>query len=289
MNLRNKKFATVGEYNTYMEGDYLKPNVSYIVESGLVKYQKDAPAPPEEQYLTFVALEDGTFQLSQNNVDYSLDGGATWTTLSADTASPTVESGSTIMWKGELMPQKFDGIGTFSSTGTYNAKGNIMSLLFGDDFKGQTDLTGKYKIFKSTFSGAKIVDASKLIMPATTLYEQCYHSMFAWCSYMTAAPALPATTLASYCYTNMFRNCTSLTAAPVLAAETVPFYGYQGMFYECSSLNYIKMLATNVSASQCLGNWVKSVSATGTFTKAAGANIPTGDSGIPSGWTVIEE
>ena len=35
-------------------------------------------------------------------------------------------------------------------------------------------------------------------------------------------------------------------------------------------------------------NWVSSVSATGTFTKPAGTSIPTGTSGIPSGWTVVD-
>ena len=46
------------------------------------------------------------------------------------------------------------------------------------------------------------------------------------------------------------------------------------------------MLATDISAETCLGNWVKNVSTTGTFVKHPDAKIPTGISGIPSGWTV---
>jgi hypothetical protein len=59
------------------------------------------------------------------------------------------------------------------------------------------------------------------------------------------------------------------------------------MFYGCSKLNYIKMLATNISASNCLNSWVSGVSSTGTFVKnvAATWNV-TGNNGIPSGWTV---
>ena len=47
------------------------------------------------------------------------------------------------------------------------------------------------------------------------------------------------------------------------------------------------MLATDISASHCLYNWVSSVSSTGTFIKnAAMTSLPTGNSGIPSGWAV---
>ena len=58
------------------------------------------------------------------------------------------------------------------------------------------------------------------------------------------------------------------------------------MFYGCTSLTYIKMLATDIRAENCLGNWVKDVSTTGTFIKHPDANLPRGKSGIPSGWTV---
>ena len=150
-------------------------------------------------------------------------------------------------------------------------------------------------------------------LPATTLANSCYNNMFYGCTGLTTAPALPATTLADSCYYYMFRDCTSLTTAPALHAITLTpgcynsmFYGctslttapelpaitltpgcYNSMFYGCTKLNYIKMLATNISASNCLCNWVNRVSSTGTFIKnAAMTNLPTGSSGIPNGWTV---
>ena len=111
--------------------------------------------------------------------------------------------------------------------------------------------------------------------------------MFHGCTSLTTAPALPATTLANSCYRNMFEGCRSLTTAPALPATTLANYCYQYMFYNCNKLNYIKMLATNISASNCLNNWVNGVSSTGTFVKdTAITSLPTGDSGIPSGWTV---
>jgi hypothetical protein len=47
------------------------------------------------------------------------------------------------------------------------------------------------------------------------------------------------------------------------------------------------MLATDISVSNCLNNWVYGVASTGIFVKmAAMTSLPTGNSGIPSGWTV---
>jgi hypothetical protein len=55
----------------------------------------------------------------------------------------------------------------------------------------------------------------------------------------------------------------------------------------CYSLNSIKCLATNISASDCTTNWVEGVASSGTFIKAANmSGWTTGNSGIPSGWTV---
>ena len=127
-------------------------------------------------------------------------------------------------------------------------------------------------------------------LPATTLSEYCYNGMFNGCSSLTTAPELPATTLASSCYYYMFNSCSRLTTAPELPATTLASNCYQSMFSNCSNLNYIKMLATDISASYCLYNWVSNVSSTGTFVKnPAMTSLPTGTSGIPSGWTVVDD
>jgi hypothetical protein len=84
----------------------------------------------------------------------------------------------------------------------------------------------------------------------------------------------------------MFYNCNNLTTAPALPATTLAERCYQFMFKFCTNLKYIKMLATDISASYALDSWVSDVSPTGTFVKAEGVEIPTGVSGIPEGWTV---
>ena len=124
-------------------------------------------------------------------------------------------------------------------------------------------------------------------LPATTLTNGCYRYMFYRCTSLTIAPELPATTLAESCYSGMFSNCTSLTVAPILPATILEYYCYQEMFYGCINLNYIKMLATTNIYVTCLNDWVSGVSSTGTFVKDPNmTSLPTGNSGIPNGWTV---
>ena len=127
-------------------------------------------------------------------------------------------------------------------------------------------------------------------LPATVLAEECYRRMFWGCTSLTTVPSnlLPATTLASDCYREMFYVCTNLTTAPALPATTLTSLCYDSMFYGCKKLNYIKCLATDISALYCTSGWLYGVASTGTFVKAADmTGWTTGTSGIPTGWTVV--
>ena len=100
--------------------------------------------------------------------------------------------------------------------------------------------------------------------------------------------AIPAT----YCFYNLFNGCTSLTTAPALPATTLASCCYESMFYGCTSLTLLpKVSATNISAASCLSSWLRNVPANGTIHIAEGMSsvYPTGASGIPSSWTVVED
>ena len=124
-------------------------------------------------------------------------------------------------------------------------------------------------------------------LPATSLAYECYKYMFFGCTSLAQAPALPATSLAVYCYQNMFAECTSLVQAPALPATSLADYCYENMFSGCTSLNFVQCNATDISAEDCLYNWLENVSASGTFKKNSSmVDWPSGASGIPDGWTV---
>ena len=85
----------------------------------------------------------------------------------------------------------------------------------------------------------------------------------------------------------MFYGCTSLVEAPELPATTLAERCYSDMFYGCTSLSYIKMMATDISATDCLSNWVNGLPSDGIFVKNEAAIWDVvGTSGVPEGWTV---
>lgn len=233
------------------------------------------PTPPahdySQDYLTIESLEnENTIRFVKgssapsNTYYYSLDNGTTWAS-SSSTGSWVLNSGAKIIFKS--VSNAFSRNNSvsyrweFKSSSSCIVYGNIMSLLYGDDFIGKTTLKGNWS-FNGLFyaNGPRWTDISNLILPATTLTDNCYNNMFLGSS-STTAPILPATTLTSGCYTNMF--------------------------YGCSSLNQVTCLATDISASNCLSNWLYGVSANGTFIKNSSMlDWSSGASGIPTGWTV---
>jgi hypothetical protein len=156
------------------------------------------------------------------------------------------------MWKGTMTPQEDFGIGKFSSTDNFDVQGNIMSLLFGDNYKGQTDLTGKdYAFYRLFYQNTKVINTENLSLPATTLANSCYRQMFRGCTSLVRAPKLPATTLAELCYFYMFDGCTSLTTAPELPATTLATSCYSYMFDSCTNLVTAPKLPAITLASSC--------------------------------------
>ena len=270
-------------------------------------YVPPGPSPYESQYFTIVPRENGAIRFTTNSYYYSMDSGSTWS-KGRDVLDLQLTTGNKVMLKGS-------GIGTFQTVFSFDVEGNIMSLVFGDNFVGKTDLSSKrYGVLSGLFYNCSgLVNAGNLILPATVLIGGCYGGMFQNCTSLTTVPELPATTLADNCYVQMFDGCTSLTTAPALPATTLAddcydgmFYGctslttapelpattladncYQWMFRDCTSLNYIKCLATNISASNCTNLWVTNVPSGGTFVTPSSTNWSTGDSGIPTGWTRV--
>ena len=177
-------------------------------------------------------------------------------------------------------------------TATYDICGNIMSLLYGDGYASNTTLPNESYIFCSIFKKAPVSSAKNLILPATTLKTYCYRAMFSWCTTLVAPPELPATTLANGCYWYMFEQC-AIMKAPELPATTLVNECYGHMFEGCASLNTIICRASSgFNRTKYMENWVLNVAATGTYVKSSDkplADYPQGDSGIPTGWTVIDD
>lgn len=229
------------------------------------------------------------------------------------TITLSAKAGMKVYFKGHRGYQYETSYLQFEMTGSIAASGNINSLLAEQEFSKITNLTSYNSwTFQHLFSGCTsltsapelpattLADACYFAMfegctgltsapnlPAKSLTEACYVSMFEGCTGLTSAPNLPATTLAITCYTSMFSGCTSLTSSPNLPSTTLVDYCYMNMFSGCSSLNKVHCNATDISADDCTTDWLSDVSPTGTFYKNPSMNNwATGNSGIPSDWTV---
>lgn len=289
-----------------------------------------------QDYLTIVSLEDNNeieftswtggqsipFATPYSvTINVSIDNGQTWSQHTSSFTTDviaTLNTGDKVLIKGSNNSYAKTSAPAFrnhfTSTKNINIEGNIMSLLYNDNFSEQVVLTSTY-VFMGLFERcSNLINAQNLILPTITLTNSCYQSMFSDCTSLTTAPELPATALTDYCYNGMFYNCTSLTSAPELPAMTLVWNCYSGMFanctslttapelpaielasdcyshmfQNCSNLNYIKAMFTT-DPTLYVYDWVSGVAATGTFIKngAAEWNV-TGVNGIPEGWTVIE-
>lgn len=168
--------------------------------------------------------------------------------------------------------------------------------------------------FRNMFSGCSSLISVQESLPATTGTSRCYQQMFLKCTSLTTAPNIALTSLNTYSIYGMFRGCTSLSTFPTLVFTSTNTSSCEGMFYGCklmtkspilkpavvsmtaykelfrtnSNLAHITMLATDVSATNCLLNWVNGVKSSGVFVKHINATwTNSGNSGVPNNWTVI--
>lgn len=302
-----KKFDTESAYNAFINTDaFVRPNISLCADTYSIVYNKILPAAHDYSldYFTLEFLEPGTITLENywdgyseaaylyedGKIYYSLNNGSTWNYFEYDYdlndgdgayVPVSVQAGDKLIMKAiRIAWNAAESTAGFkiASTCDFNACGNIMSLIWGDDFIGQTDFKNNYDVpedgesdargymaFSNLFNGnTNLINAENLILPATTLCEDFGSE-----------------------YEYMFNECTSLLSAPILISPKLSPYAYNNMFNGCSSLTKIICLATDISASDCTTNWVDGVAASGTFTKAASMNNwTTGTSGIPEGWTI---
>lgn len=259
-------YSTEQEFDAdYNGAAYLEPWVSLTLDVDRVDYNKGPLPPPDPSTypLTIEALGSGTISIVVNNPHNNLtirknDG--EWETPQPQGAIPyQVVEGDEIQIKatyGVAMGSAGLIIATGSSAPTtqFNLKGNIMSLLSGDNFANADTLPIDYAFASIFKSQTNLVSAENLSLPATGLTQHCYESMFEGCTSLTTAPLLPAETLIDYCYTSMFVNCTSLTTAPELPSTTLGTCCYNGMFNGCTSLEEIPELPATTLADSCYGH-----------------------------------
>lgn len=269
---------------------YLGSSDDVKVYLGDIKLYPQGQHNYSQDYFTIVSEEDNN-TISLKNTGYdtssssnsywksvtisaSTDGGSTWsrfTTSRNGTATfGTINKGDKILFKSYT--SKFSNTNSsyhyFNSTKNISAEGNILSLLYGDDFLSYDSLPSipsKEKdrtqqlgcIFKGN---TKIISAENLILKPTKLRPKCYSTMFEGCTSLTTAPELPAATTYEYSYQSMFKGCTSLTTAPTsigVSSTIIGRFCCYTMFEGCKSLTTAPELPATTLAYDCYNNMFK--------------------------------
>ncbi len=211
-------------------------------------------------------------------IEYKINDGS-WTTYSWPTDEAAIKSGGDwphtfgnaihvlvgdkVAFRGNNAFYYGNGKGFEShiaSTADVYVYGNFMSLIHATDFATNYAMTGDWnfaKLFRKegaqpwdppmTVTTIKSHPTNDIVLPATSLTNNCYTGLFAGCKGITRAPELPSTTMTVGCYQEMFRG-TGLTAVPALPTTVFQEYSFEGgvehgsidcymqMFQDCTSL-----------------------------------------------------
>ena len=158
-----------------LQFDQIELDDKEIIDEDTHDYRKD--------YLTFEALEDGAFSFTEN-IKYSYNNGE-WIQLNAGTNTCNIN-------KGDIIRIKNDDAEYISCSITKS----LTFLAYGSFDKSRIKCAHFFK-------DSKIVNAKNIILGR----KLNYNSMFSGCTSLVNAPELPATTLSESCYNSMFYGC----------------------------------------------------------------------------------
>lgn len=224
--------------------------------------------------LTFTAEEAGsTIQLVDYSghalapiqLEYSSDGGATWSAFdvvhdgdpgAGGTVITLASVGDTVYLRAapsNRFISAVHGVRRFVMTGKISGSGNLNSLLAAS--AGSVTAIPAH-CYRELFSGCTALTSAPSV-PDAELGENCYKYMFSGCTGLTDASAVHISTTSKCCCLYMFTGCTGLTAAPVLSATVMSESCYDSMFSECISLSTAPDLPATEPAKGCYARMFK--------------------------------
>ena len=281
-------FDNEAQYEEFLNGNSVPYiNVSYISQTGENKYYKESSAFQLQPFTIHVD------ELPDNReINYRIligdheDNGSTptyyrykknndeWKTVTYDynsgfniDAEFTLKEGDTVQI---INKGNFGGVQPFIWTDTTGLKctvsGNIMSLIWGDDYVyapanklpfpnfnkgawGGNYYEGTQYVYFD-FTNDFIVDAGDLWLPTKNLCPNIFKNMFNNCYKLEVAPDVNAKYLPYHACDSMFYGCSSLHEMSNVLAETVERGSMYRMFALCTTMNTV----TDLHIKHIVGN-----------------------------------
>ena len=169
---------------------------------------------------------------------------------------------------------------------SYTVGGDLRTLI---NYKNVVNLSLKNGVFAYLlYYDSSLTSASSLTFKYHTISSYGLYQCFDGDESLTAAPSvLHPVNINPYCYYRMYTR-TNIRNTPVLPAQTLKEECYVQLFASCNDFSSVTSYANNISATSCLENWMNGVKSSGTFHNLGTASYPRSASGVPSGWTIVE-
>lgn len=323
-------------YNIASEGQFTQPTsisnefgINAIPTGWITKIDYSS------MYFTIESLEDSntisTTKAKSCSINpviyYSIDNGETWSQVTASSSTTnigTINTGDKLLIKSinDNFSTAWDTYNRFNANKSFKVYGNVMSLINGDNFINNSEFStsSTHNLAGLFYGTTTLVDASDLILPATTLYESSYNGMFRGCTNLVSGPKLlPALDVPKDGYSSMFENCVKLVEGPDILATTVsgttalnrmfcmsrnskvtaamtksPILRitnpseysntYQQLFCGNGNITEVTILAEGTNLS--FANWLAYNGGSGVIKKLSTTTLVSGGNGLPSGWTI---
>lgn len=206
------------------------------------------------------AVTGGTIGISNPNqltIEYKVEN-SDWTSSGNTSITISAKAGERVWFRGQNATYTTGDSETgfnLTSINCYNGDfylyGNMMSLIYGDEYEEKTELTGEYTFYKLFSQNSRIINHPTLDieLPATTLTPSCYRNMFYKCSKLSRAPKLPAKVLTEACYSSMFAYCTSLKEFPEMDATDMAYMSCTWMMMQSGIEEAPELPAMNLARS----------------------------------------
>lgn len=147
--------------------------------------------------------------------------------------------------------------------------------------------------FSRCFEGCTSLVNGPTFNNIKTAERASFYYCFSGCTSLVTAPQFPSLTEANdACFGYCFENCTSLQTAPQFPNLTSvtysdQLYTFMYCFKGCTKLQTIYTPNISTWDENTFVDWVDGVASTGVLFKSESLEIPTGNNGIPTGWTTI--
>ena len=227
------------------------------------------------------------YNIDKLNLEYSLDNDI-YQSYDVNTPDINIPAGKCIYFRGINTDVIFnvDTHFVFNCNDKFSTGGDIRTLLNYQDINSVTKIPDH--CFASCFIyNENLTSCTWDMSGITEVGDEGFYNCFYICTSLITAPDFSnVTSIGDYGFENCFSGCSSLTTAPDFSNVTsIGDYGFGCCFYNCKPLT--KVTTPNITEwdTTKFDDWLSGCFS-GTLYKPANLTIPSGDSGVPEGWTV---